>query len=338
MTKSSLWERNLSGIKKYFYRGTMKSFRTIFAKDLDSVSLKSEMETYGYVFIRDLIPKADLEQLLSDMIGIASDEGWTIEGSAPSDRIANPAMACFDPEPKYKQAANRAFRLERLHALTHHPVLTDVMKRLVGPRLFVHPKPIARMIFPNCEGALLHAHQDNSGIAGSSESYTVWMPLHDCQQGEGTLAIKEMSHLFGLQHTEGYINPETARGGDWVGGRINAGDAVFFHSLTVHSSTFSTSSQLRFSVDCRFQSYDEAVSPLEIVFPNQAKGGRTWESTYADWKHDEWKYYWRDLPLRIKPSLAEIAEQTEKADSPEKRLRYKMMAELIERELPMLVH
>jgi ectoine hydroxylase-related dioxygenase (phytanoyl-CoA dioxygenase family) len=316
----------------------MKSFRTIFARDLDSVSLKSEMETYGYVFIRDLMPKGDLEQLLSDMIGIASDEGWTIEGAAPSDRIANPTMACFDPEPKYKQAANRVFRLERLHALTHHPVLTDVMKRLVGPRLLVHPKPIARMIFPNCEGALLHAHQDNSGIAGSSESYTVWMPLHDCVQGQGTLEIKEASHLSGLLTTEGYIKPETAPGGDWAGGRINEGDAVFFHSLTVHSSTLSTSSQLRFSVDCRFQSYDEAVSPLEIVFPNQAKGGRNWEATYADWKHDDLNYYWRNLPLRLKPSVAELAAQAEKADSPEKRLRYTTMVELIEREIPMLVH
>ena len=72
----------------------MKSFRTIFPRDLDSISLKREMETYGYVFIRDLMPKGDLEQLLSDMIGIASDEGWLIQGSAPSDRIANPAMAC----------------------------------------------------------------------------------------------------------------------------------------------------------------------------------------------------------------------------------------------------
>ena len=316
----------------------MKSFRTIIARDLDSVSLKSEMETYGYVFIRDLIPKGDLEPLLREMIGIASDEGWTLEGSAPSDRIANPAMACFDPEPKYKQAANRVFSLEQLHTLTHHPALTGVMKRLVGPHLLVHPKPIARMIFPNCDGALLHAHQDNSGIAGSSESYTVWMPLHDCLQGQGTLAIKEASHLSGLLTTEGYIKPETAPGGDWVGGRINAGDAVFFHSLTVHSSTLSTSNQLRFSVDCRFQSYDEAVSPLEIVFPNQAKGGRTWEATYADWEHDDLKYYWRDLPLRLKPSVAELAAQAEKADSPEKRLRYKTMVELIEREIPMLVH
>ena len=316
----------------------MKSFRTIFARDLDSVSLKSEMETYGYVFIRDLMPKEDVEPLLSDMIGIASDEGWTIEGSAPSDRIVNPAMACCDPDPKYKQAANRAFRLERLHALTHHPVLTDVMKRLVGPRLLVHPKPIARMIFPNCEGALLHAHQDNSGIAGSSESYTMWMPLHDCLQGQGTLEIKEVSHLFGLQCSDGYIRPETAQGGDWVGGRINAGDVAMFHSLTVHRSTLSTSNQLRFSVDCRFQSYDEAVSPLEIVFPNRTKGGRTWEATYADWKHDDWKYYWRDLPLRLKPSVAELAAQAEKADSPEKRLRYTTIVELIEREIPMLVH
>lgn len=316
----------------------MKPFRKIAAKDLDSVSLKREMEIYGYVFIQDLIPKEALEQLLSDMVGIASDEGWTVEGTAPSDRIANPAMACFDPEPKYKLAANRAFRLERLHALTHNPALTGVMKQLVGPHLFVHPKPIARMIFPNCDGALLHAHQDNSGIAGSSDSYTVWMPLHDCLQGEGTLEIKEASHLFGLQTTDGYIKRETAPGGEWVGGRINAGDAVMFHSLTVHSSTFSTSDQLRYSVDCRFQSYDEAVSPLEIVFPNQAKGGRTWESTYEGWERDDLKYYWRDLPLRIKPSLEEIATQAEKADSAEKRHRYRTMMELIEREIPMLVH
>ncbi len=296
------------------------------------------METYGYVFIRDLMPKVELEQLLGDMIGIASDEGWTIEGSRPSDRIANAAMACSDPDPKYKRAANRAFCLERLHALTHHPALTDVMRQLVGPRLLVHPKPIARMIFPNCEGALLHAHQDNSGIAGSSESYTAWMPLHDCLEGQGTLEIKEASHFFGLQHTEGYIDPKTARGGDWAGGRINAGDVAIFHSLTVHSSTLSTSNQLRFSVDCRFQSYDEAVSPLEIVFPNQAKGGRNWEATYADWKRDDLKYYWRDLPLRLKPSVAELVAQAEKADSPEKRLRYTTMMELIEREIPMLVH
>jgi hypothetical protein len=316
----------------------MKSFRRIFAGDLDSASLKSEMETYGYVFIRDLMPKGDLEQLLSDMMRIASDEGWMSDGSAPSDRIVNPAKACFDPDPKYKQAANRAFRLERLHALTHHPVLTDVMKRLVGPHLLVHPKPIARMIFPSYEKALFHAHQDHSGIAGSSESYTAWMPLHDCLQGQGTLEIKEVSHLFGLQCTDGYIRPEAARGGDWVGGRINAGDVAIFHSLTVHRSTLSTSNQLRCSVDCRFQSYDEAVSPLEIVFPNRAKGGRTWEATYADWKHDDLKYYWRDLPLRLKPSVAELAAQAEKADSPDERLRFTSIVELIEREIPMLVH
>jgi ectoine hydroxylase-related dioxygenase (phytanoyl-CoA dioxygenase family) len=316
----------------------MKPFRTVFAGDLNSATLKSEMEAYGYVLIRDLMPRADLEPLLSDMIGIASDEGWMLGGSTPSERMVNPAMACFEPDPKYKEAANRAFRLERLHALAHHPLLTDAMKQLVGPRLFVHPKPIARMIFPNCEGALLHAHQDNSGIGGSSDSYTAWMPLHDCLQGQGTLEIMERSHLFGLQCGDGYIKREAAQGGDWVGGRINAGDVAIFHSLTVHSSTLSTANQLRCSVDCRFQSYDEAVSPIEIVFPNQAKGGRTWEATYADWKHDDLKYYWRDLPLRLKPSVAELAEKAEKADSPEKRLRYTRIVELIEREIPMLVH
>lgn len=327
----------LSGIEDVVPGSTMKSFRTILARDLDSVSLKTEMEAYGYVYIRDLMPKEDLERLLSDMLGIAAEEGWMLEGTAPSDRIANPAMACFDPDPKYKPAANRAFCLERLHALAHHPALTDAMRRLVGPHLLVHPKPFARTVFPNCEGAVFHAHQDHSGIQGSADSYTAWMPMHDCLEGQGTLEIKEMSHLFGLQQTGGYISREAAQGGDWVGGRINAGDVVIFHSLTIHSSTLSTSNQLRCSMDCRFQSYDEPISPFEIVFPNQAKGGRTWETTYADWKHDDLKYYWRDLPLRIKPSVAELAVLAEEADSPQKRLRYTTTLELIEREIPMLV-
>lgn len=315
----------------------MKSFRTISARDLDSVSLKSEMETYGYVVIQDLIPEGDLEQLLGDMIGIASDEGWMIEGTAPSDRLADPAKACYEPDKRYKRAANRAFCLESLHALAHHPALTDVMKRLVGRRLLVHPKPIGRIIFPNFEDAVLHAHQDHSGVAGSSDSYTAWMPMHDCLQGQGTLEIMEKSHFFGLQHTEGYLSREEAQGGDWVGGRISAGDVVIFHSLTVHASTLSTSDRLRCSMDCRFQSYDEPISPMEIVFPNQAKGGRTWESTYADWERDDLKYYWRHLPLRLKPTVAELAAQAETADSPEKRLKYATAVELIEREIPMLV-
>lgn len=315
----------------------MKPFRAISAGDLDSVSLRNEMETYGYVFIRDLLPKEDLELLLSDMIGVASNEGWLLDGTAPSDRLANPAVACYEPDPRYKRASNRAFCLERLHGLAHHPVLTDVMKRLVGPHLLVHPKPIGRIMFPNLDDAVLHAHQDHSGIQGSSDSYTAWMPLHDCLEGQGTLEIKEMSHLFGLQHTMGYIKREAARGGDWVGGRINAGDVVIFHSLTVHTSTLSTSDQLRCSMDCRFQSYDQPVSALEIVFPNHAKGGRTWEATYADWKHDDLKYYWRDLPLCLKPTVVEFVELAEKADSPEKRLRYTTIVELIEREIPMLV-
>jgi ectoine hydroxylase-related dioxygenase (phytanoyl-CoA dioxygenase family) len=315
----------------------MKPFHTIDAGDLDAVSLRNEMETYGYVLIRNLIPKEDLQPVLNDMVGVAADEGWMMEGAAPSDRLVNAAMACFEPDPRYKQAANRAFCLERVHALTHHPVLVDMMKRLVGPHLLVHPKPIARMIFPNCEAALLHAHQDHSGIAGSAESYTAWLPLHDCLEGEGTLEIMERSHLFGLQCGDGYIRREAALGEEWVGGRINAGDVVIFHSLTVHSSTLSTSNQLRCSIDYRFQSYDEAVAPMEIVFPNQAKGGRTWEATYADWKHDELKYFWRRLPLRIKPSVAELAEKAETGESPEKRLRYKTVLEMIGQEIPLLV-
>jgi hypothetical protein len=42
--------------------------------------------------------------------------------------------------------------------------------------------------------------------------------------------------------------------------------------------------------------------------------------------------------LRLKPSVAELAAKAEMADTPEKRLRYTTIVELIEQEIPMLVH
>ena len=37
----------------------MKPFRAIAAEDLGTVDLKSEMGTYGYVFVRGLLPMAE---------------------------------------------------------------------------------------------------------------------------------------------------------------------------------------------------------------------------------------------------------------------------------------
>ena len=315
----------------------LKPFREIHARELKSYSVRDALDSHGYLLVRELLPHEDLRQLLGQIIHILSAEGWLLPEHSALERIADVNAACGDPDPSFKRTYEQVFNLEEFHRLAHHLALRQVMEQLVGPRLLIHPKPIARLIFPNCERFMIHAHQDHKGIGGDPESFTAWMALHDCPAELGPLHILEDSHRFGLQSADpetGCISRETARGGNWVSGQINAGDVVIFHSLTVHAASPNISNQLRISMDCRFQDYARVLDPSTLVFPGSSKGGRSWETTYANWRSAELKYFWKRFPLRFKPSKVELAQLAESSDSPAMRSRYTSILTQIESEMP----
>jgi ectoine hydroxylase-related dioxygenase (phytanoyl-CoA dioxygenase family) len=306
----------------------MKPFREIQAHEVHSANIREEMDQHGYVMIRNLLSSDDLNPLLKDITEVLRDAGWLQPNSNPIQRVANAAAACADGDPAYKITRDRVFSLQSFHALPHHVLLQEVMKLLVGEQLLIHPKSEARLIFPNFERGIIHAHQDYAAVAGDEETFTAWIALHDCPPVQGPLRILDGSHRFGLQPTAGktgYIPPGTERGEDWKGGEINAGDVLFFHSLTVHEATPNRSNRVRVSQDCRFQSYARTVNPAALVFTGS--GSRSWESTYAKWTTDELKYYWTRLPLCLKPSKHELAELARTAESAEMRTRYARILE-----------
>jgi len=315
----------------------MKAFREFEASDLDASQLKSEMAANGYVLIRGLLPKPDLQPLLTSITKIICRAGWLNTETDPLARVANPDAACCEDDDSYKDTYDRIFSLLEFHRLPHHPVLREIMKALVGEYLFIHPKSAGRLIFPNFVRGIIHAHQDHQAVAGDVESFTAWMPLHDCPVEHGPLRVLEGSHRFGLQATvgrTGYIEPGAERGAHWVGGPIYAGDLLLFHSLTVHEAMPNRSDRLRISLDCRFQSYDRPVNPGTLVFAGS--GRRSWEKTYAGWRSDELKYYWTRLPLELKPSAAELAQLAETAEPVEMRQRYARILARLEEQMPAL--
>jgi ectoine hydroxylase-related dioxygenase (phytanoyl-CoA dioxygenase family) len=313
----------------------MKPFREIYAPDLQLHSLKKEMNSKGYLLIRGLLPTKNVSHLLDEILQTVQTAAWLMPGSNLSERIANDSAKCGDSDPSFNLVYEQVFRLESFHALAHHPALRQVMNLLVGPRLLIHPKPIGRLIFPNCERFVIHAHQDHQSIAGDPESFTAWMPLHDCPVELGPLRILEGSHHFGLQDIDsqtGIIPEEAARGAEWVGGQINAGDVLIFHSLTVHAASPNTSRQLRISMDCRFQDSERVLDPANLVFPGSSN--RSWETTYANWRSDDLKYFWKDLSLRFKPSKSDLANLVRTADSPKMRSRYARILNQLELQIP----
>lgn len=309
----------------------MKPFRDMDAKDLDAAHLQREIQAQGYVLIRQLLPVEDIGSLLHPIAQILAASGWLSPGTRPTDRVANPDAACGEFDPAFKAVYEQIFNLEAFHGLAHHARLRAVMRMMVGPRLLVHPKPVGRVIFPNCDRFVIDAHQDYRAIGGATDCYTAWMPLHDCPAELGPLQIMEASHRFGLQDadpTAGTITRDTMRGDEWVSGRINAGDVLIFHGLTIHSASPNTSGQIRVSLDCRFQDYALPLNPANLVFPGS--NDRSWETTYANWRSDDLKYFWGKIPLTLQPSRQELAELIETDESPRMRARYSRILNQLE--------
>jgi hypothetical protein len=304
----------------------MKLFHEMQSCDLAPHSLQEEVNLRGYALIRGLIPLSDIENVLGDVTQILLDAGWLLPGLDPLKRIADNTAACGDPDPAFKQTYQDVFNLESFHALPHHPALKSVMNMLVGERVLVHPKPIGRLIFPNCESLTVHAHQDYRFMSGDPECFTVWIPLHDCPTDLGPLQILEGSHRLGFISHEGEnlhvpeISAEALTQGDWVGGPINAGDVLIFHSLTIHAASRNRSQLLRISIDCRFQDYERTIHPGNLAFAGES--GKSWEATYARWRSNDLKYYWKGLPLKFQPSKSEIERLSQTAEPPTARARY----------------
>ena len=311
----------------------MKSFRGLQAANLSAKVLRDEIDAKGYALVQNVVPIEAIHSLLADVTHILSAESWLSGSADPLQRIPQIGASYGDPDPDFKRVYQEVFNLESFHTLPHQHALKDVMKMLVGDQLLIHPKPIGRLIFPNCDRLVVQAHQDYEFMGGDPEFFTVWIPLHDCPIDMGALRILEGSHRYGVQqhqHEDLHV-PEipldSVAGDEWAGGPLNAGDVLIFHSLTVHAASPNISQQMRISLDCRFQDARRVLNPSNLVFAGES--GKSWEKTYAGWRSKTLQFYWKNLPLALSPSKAELENLAQTSDSPSKRARYiRMMNQL----------
>ena len=308
----------------------MKGFVDVQSDSISPSILKETLELRGYALIRGLIPRSDVEVVLAEVTDVLFRAGWLRSGSSPSDLIPAEGAAYGDPDPIFKRTYQEVFNLELFHALPHHPAMKKAMEMIAGDQVLVHPKPIGRLIFPGCERLVTHAHQDYEFMGGDPEFYTAWIPLHDCPIEAGSLRILEGSHRYGIQDHEREnlhvpeIPLDVVAGDEWVEGRVNAGDVLIFHSLTVHAAAPNISGRMRISLDCRFQDSRRTLHPSNLVFAGES--GKSWEKTYAGWQSDSLQYYWRKLPLALKPTREDLEQLAISVEDPALRARYARMA------------
>lgn len=262
----------------------------------NTVELRKRLQRDGYLFLRGVLPREAVLRVRRQALEIAASLGWVASGHPLEEAVANPAASTIDPDPSYLAMLSRLYRSEDLHALQHHPRVTDLFKRLLGGAVLPRPRLIPRCIFPNCPELTTSAHQDYPYVQGTEEVYTMWTPLGDCPFEMGPLQVAESSHLEGVRDFK--ITANAAAGltvidpldGAWVTNDFLAGDALIFHSLTVHKGVPNHSSVLRQSVDFRFQRLSQPITPTSC---EPFVTSLSWEEIYAEWSSKRLQYYWK---------------------------------------------
>jgi ectoine hydroxylase-related dioxygenase (phytanoyl-CoA dioxygenase family) len=267
----------------------------------DGSALAERMRRDGYLFLPGLLPRDDVAAVQRQIAEIAREARWLRPDRPVQEAIADLLGFCVDPDPTYLKTLRRINRLEDYHALKHHPVLIDLLERMLGGAILPHPRVLMRNIFPQRDEYTTKAHQDYPNVQGTTEVYTAWMPLIDCPLHVGPLQIAAGSHTsgvydFGIAGGAGGIEITDPLEGRWVCGDFAAGDVLLFHSMTVHKGLPNRSDRLRMSMDVRYQLASE---PFNIDNANPDGQPLSWEEVYADWHSDALKYYWRRLPLTL---------------------------------------
>lgn len=263
----------------------------------DDLALRTRFEREGYLYLRGIVDREKLADLRREIVAICVQHGWIDDGPDPLR-----ARTCHRPvvegEADYFGVYDQIQHLESFHALAHDPAILATMRALLGPSAFPHPLSICRLVFPANTEWTTPPHQDFPNNQGTTELYASWLPLGDCPQALGPLAILRGSHKLGLLplkfalgagHRQCAMDARHARL-PWVSGDMAAGDMLIFHSLTVHRALPNLTDCMRLSVDYRFQREGEPLTAqsLQPHFQRLA-----WEAIYREWRDPSLKYYWR---------------------------------------------
>lgn len=277
-------------------------------------ALRERLAADGYLFFRNVVPVERLAELRDQITRILADQGWIEDGDERMKAIAR-GRPRREGQPRFFRAHDKIVKLEALHSLAHEPHLMEVMRKALGDSAFPHPLSIVRLIFPDSPELSTPPHQDYPNNQGTPNLTAAWMPLADCSVADGSLAVLEGSHRYGVLPLRFHLGagnrravlPEEFSELRWVVADFELGDLLLFPSLTVHKAMENHNPErMRLSVDFRYQLEGEALTEgcLKPHFERVS-----WEDIYAGWESDELKYYWRDkdyVEVPWNPALHEL--------------------------------
>lgn len=241
----------------------------------------------GYLFLRGVLPVGDVAEVEAAVGGAVADTpGWMAPGTDPADWRAGPAAAAegYD-DPDFLAMYRRVQSLQVFHELAHHRRIVSAVSGLLGGEVFAHANHVARVVGPADRVPPTRNHQDWRPVQGTADTLTVWVPLADIPLEMGGLRVLEGSHRLGVLPLDPELGTIRIDDGDprWRTASYRRGDALIFHSLTVHGALPNTTGALRRSCEFRYQRISDPAVPSTVRNPHWHPAIPDWPELTRDW-------------------------------------------------------
>jgi hypothetical protein len=256
----------------------------------DGAELRRRLAADGYLFLRGLLPAADVLAAHAAITAELRRGGW-VDGR---DRPVPPARPVNFREALASPVFRRALVSRDFNLLPYAEPLRALVRELLGPTAFPYPAKVLRTVYPEHPPAVTrgrYIHQDYGG-AGVQDMLTTWLPLMDIPLPVGGLAIRPGSHLGPPQRPR-LLAPGERR---WATAHYRPGDVLVFHCLTAHAALPNRSQDLRISGDFRWQTADQ-LAPAQLVLGPADSQRELFSRLFA---RQPW---WEPVPsgLRLRP-------------------------------------
>ena len=271
--------------------------------DPGSGGARRRLARCGYLFFRSFLPADDVAAVEEAIRrAVAATEGWMARGTEPAEWKAGPAAAAESYEdPDFLAMYRRVQSIQSFHEFAHHPAIVSAVSGLLEDEVFVHANHVARVVGSSLRVQPTQNHQDWRPVQGAADTLTVWIPLADMPRSLGGLRILEGSQTGGvlpLDPVSGkiWIDDDDPR---WRTASFRRGDALIFHSLTVHGALPNTTDTLRRSCEFRYQRVSDPAVVSTVRFPH-------WHPSIPDWP--ELTQGWTSLESIETPEFTEFEQ------------------------------
>ena len=169
----------------------------------DAATVRAKMADHGHVFFPGALPSDSVLEARIEAIRLLREAGWVDSGEPHEARWTGDKPPPSEMDPQWLAFFQEWKAQPAFNGLPEHPVLLAIAESVLGPDVVVHQRKIGRVGFPQNEGHQTPVHQDFFHIRGTTETYTMWVPLGDCPRALGCLSIG-MGHI-------GWVSPSIDR-------------------------------------------------------------------------------------------------------------------------------